>query len=110
MSLPIKVDSPERVKLFLKLKLWRGKESWVFQMAGINQALTSIADRVDNKYRVVFFQDDKTGRDASYMIVRIITKTFKMIRFGNVWIIEALIGARNMKVLLGDDEESLAEF
>ena len=68
-------------------------ESWVFQMAEVNKALASIADRVDNRYRVVFDKDDKTGRDASYMINKKTNQIIKMNRVGNVWIIEANVDA-----------------
>ena len=68
-------------------------ESWVFQMAEVNKALASIADRVDNRYRVVFDKDDKTGRDASYMINKKTKQIIKMTRVGNVWIIEATVDA-----------------
>ena len=37
-------------------------ECWTFQMAEVNKALASIADRVDNHYRVVFDQCEKTGK------------------------------------------------
>ena len=53
------------------------EESWIFQMAEVNKALASIADRVDNNYKVVFDKDEESGRDASYMINK---KTKKVIK------------------------------
>ena len=65
-------------------------------MAEVNKALASIADRVDNRYRVLFDKDDKTGRGASYMINKVTKKVIKMTRVGNVWIIEALVDPSNI--------------
>ena len=72
------------------------QECWIFQMAEVNKALASIADRVDNTYKVISDQDEKTGRDASYMINKKTKEVTKMTRVGNVWIIEALVDMKNM--------------
>ncbi len=74
-------------------------ESWTFQIAEVNKALASIADRVDHGYRVTFDKDEKTGRDASYMIHKKTKKIIKMVRCGNVWRIEAIVDVKNI-----DDE------
>ena len=65
-------------------------------MAEVNKALASIADRVDNSYRVVFDRDDAIGRDSSYMINKFTKKVIKMTRVGNVWIVEALVDPSNL--------------
>ena len=72
------------------------EESWVFQMAEVNKALASIADRVDNSYRVVFDKDDETDRDISYMLNKKTKQIIKMTRVGNVWVIEATVDIGNL--------------
>ena len=66
------------------------EESWIFHIAEVNKALASIADRVDNGWRVVFDQDE-SGRDTSHMIHKKTRKAIKCTRVGNVWIIEAIV-------------------
>ena len=43
-------------------------ESWPFQIANVNMPLGAVPDRVDNKCRVVYDQDDKIGQDLSYIL------------------------------------------
>ncbi len=71
-------------------------EDWTFQIAEVNKALASIADRVDHGYRVTFDKDEKTGRDASYMLHKKSKKIIKMTRHGNVWRVEAIVDVDNI--------------
>ena len=66
-------------------------EYWDFQIAEVNKALASIADRVDNNNRVVFDKDEKTGRDASYIFNKTTKKIIKMTRVCNVWKVDAIV-------------------
>ena len=68
-------------------------EYWDFQIAEVNKALASIADRVDHNCRVVFDRDEKTGQDASYILNKTTMKVIKMTRVGNVWKVDAIIDA-----------------
>ena len=71
-------------------------EDWTFQIAEVNKALASIADRVDHGYRVTFDKDEKTGRDASYMLHKKSKKIIKVTRHGNVWRVEAIVDVDNI--------------
>ncbi len=46
---------------------------------------------MDHGYRVTFDKDEKTGRDASYMLHKKSKKIIKMTRHGNVWRVEAIV-------------------
>ena len=65
-------------------------------MAEVNKALASIADRVDNSYRVVFDKDDETGGDISYLLQKKTKQIIKMTRVGNVCVIEATVDIGNL--------------
>ena len=65
-------------------------ESRIFQIAEVNEALASIADRVDNGWRVGFDQDE-SGRDVSHMLHKKTKRVIKSTRVGNVWVIEAIV-------------------
>ena len=71
-------------------------ESWKFQIAEVNKALASIADRVDSNHRVVFDKDEKTGKDLSYILNKTTNRAIKMTRVGNVWIIEAIVNGSDI--------------
>ena len=71
-------------------------ECWLFQIAEVNKALASIADRVDNHHRVVFDKDEEAGKDISYMRNKKTKRIIKMVRTGNVWIIEAIVEANSI--------------
>ena len=73
-------------------------EEWDFQIAEVNKALASIADRVDKNCRVVFDKDEKTGIDASYIYNKTTKRVIKMTRVGNVWKVEAIVEARNVQM------------
>ena len=66
-------------------------ENWTFQVAGANKPLGSIADRVDNRCRVVYDKDDETGQDLSYLYNKATKKITEMRREGNVWKIDAIV-------------------
>ena len=72
------------------------EETWIFQMAEVNKALASIADRVDSNYKVVFDKDADAGRDISYMLNKTTKRAIKMTRIGNVWVIEATVDVGNL--------------
>ena len=65
----------------------------MFQNVEVNKVLASIADRVDNAYRVVFDKDMTTGRDISYMLNKRTNRMTKITRVGTFCIIEAIINA-----------------
>ena len=65
-------------------------ESWPFQVANVNKPLGSVADRVDNKCRVVYDQDDD-GKDLSYILDKPSGRIMKMRRTGKVWILDAVV-------------------
>ena len=67
----------------------------IFQIAEVNKAFASIADRVDHAFRVVFDKDMATGRDLSYMLNKRTNRMTKITRIGNVWVIEAIINAED---------------
>ena len=71
-------------------------ECWDFQIAEVNKALGSIADRVDNNNRVVFDKDEHTGRDVSYILNKTKKKVIKMTREGNVWKVHAIVDIANV--------------
>ena len=71
-------------------------ESWDFQIAEVNKALGSIADRVDNWNRVVFDKDMKTGRDVSYILDKVKKRATKMTRTGNVWKVDCIVNIENI--------------
>ena len=66
-------------------------ESWPFQVANANKPLGAVADRVDNKCRVVYGQDDKTGQDLSYILDKPSGRGMKMRRTGKVWVLDAVV-------------------
>ena len=46
---------------------------------------------VDNRHRVVFDKDDKTGLDISFITNKVTGKSVKMRRDRNVWVIDAFV-------------------
>ena len=72
-------------------------ECWDFQIAEVNKALGSIADRVDNNNRVVFDKDMLKHKDVSYIFNKTSRRMIKMVREGNVWKVEALVSAENVR-------------
>ena len=72
-------------------------ECWDFQIAEVNKALGSIADRVDNNNRVVFDKDMLKNKDVSYIFNKTTRRMIKMVREGNVWKVEALVSAENVR-------------
>ena len=59
-------------------------------MANVNKPLGSVADRVDNKCRVVYDQDDD-GKDLNYILEKPSGIIMKMRRTGKVWILDAVV-------------------
>ena len=66
-------------------------ESWPFQVANVNKPRGAVADRVDNKCRVVYDQDDKTGQDLSYILDKTSGRVMNMRRTGKVWVLDAVV-------------------
>jgi hypothetical protein len=69
------------------------EEEMTFQVAEVNKALGSISYLVDRGYKVVFDQDEKTGKDVSYMMHKATGRTTKFRRERNVWILDVLVEA-----------------
>ena len=65
--------------------------NWTFQIAEVNKVLASVSHLVDNRHRVVFDQDEATGRDISFITNKGTGKSIKMRRDRNVWVIDAYI-------------------
>ena len=66
-------------------------ESIVFQIADVNKPLMSISDRVDNRCRVVFDQDDDTGEDLTHVYNKKTKKAMKLRRVGKVWVLDCTV-------------------
>ena len=45
---------------------------------------------------MVFDKDEETGKDISYMLNKKTRRVIKMVRTGNVWIIEAIVDANTI--------------
>ena len=67
------------------------KISWVFQVAEVNKVLASVSHLVDAGHRVVFDQDEETGKDVSFILNKKTGSVIKMRRERNVWVIDAFI-------------------
>ena len=65
--------------------------SQVFQVADVNKALMSLSDRVDNRNRIVFDQDDETGEDLTHIYDKKLKKKMKLKRVGKVWILDVTV-------------------
>ena len=61
------------------------EDSMMFQVADVNKPLMSISDRVDNRCRVTFDQDDVTGEDLTHTCNKKTKKIMKLRRVGKVW-------------------------
>ena len=59
------------------------------QIAEVNKALGSVAYFVDNKYRVVYDTDEKTGDDISMMTHKPSGRITRFRRERNIWILDA---------------------
>ena len=67
------------------------QESIMFQVADVNKPLMSISDRVDNKCRVVFDQDDETGEDLTHIFNKKTKKKMRLRRVGKVWVLDCTV-------------------
>ena len=67
------------------------QESILFQVADVNKPLMSISDRVDNRCRVIYDQDDDTGEDLTHIYNKVTTKKMKLRRVGKVWVLDATV-------------------
>ena len=72
------------------------RESFVFQIAEVNMPLGSIAYAADKGLRVVYDKNMRTGKDMSYMTHKATGKTFRFRRSRNVWILEAIVDAKDV--------------
>ena len=63
----------------------------VFQVADVNKALMSLSDRVDNRNRIVFDQDDETGEDLTHIYDKRLKKKMKLKRVGKVWVLDVTV-------------------
>ena len=60
----------------------------VLQIAEVNKALLSISDRVDNRCRVIFDQDDETGEVLAHIYNKRTDTKMELRRVGKVWILD----------------------
>ena len=67
------------------------EDSIIFQVADVNKPLMSISDRVDNRCRVVYDQDDETGEDLTHIFNKRTKKKMKLKRVGKVWILDVTV-------------------
>lgn len=63
----------------------------VFQIADVNKPLMSISDRVDNRCRVVFDQDEQTGEDLTHIFNKRTRQKTKLKRVGKVWVLDCSV-------------------
>ena len=70
-----------------------------FQIAEVNKALGAVSYMVDHRHMVVFDQD-KQGKDMSYMLHKPSGDIFKLRRERNVWVLDAMV----------EDDEDVGEF
>ena len=68
-------------------------KSWTFQIADTNKPLGCVADRVDDRCRVVFDKDDKTGKDVSHIYDKESGTMTRMRRTGKTWKLDAIVEA-----------------
>ena len=78
------------------------EESWVIQVAEVNKPLLCTADRVDDRCRVTFDQDDETGEDLTCILNKKTGKTNMLRRVGKVWILDAIVSANMISNSEGD--------
>ena len=64
-----------------------------FQVTDVNKPLMSISDRVDNRCRVVFDQDDETGEDITHVFNKVTKQRIKLRRVGKVWVLDCAVRA-----------------
>ena len=62
-------------------------------MTDVNKPLMSISDRVDNRCRVVFNQDDETGEDITQVFNKVTKQRIKLRRVGKVWVLDCTVRA-----------------
>ena len=83
---------PNEGEVDLKFETKDGQKlNWVFQIAEVNKVLASVSHLVGNRHRVVFDQDDETGKDISFITNKKTGVSIKMRRERNVWVIDAFI-------------------
>ena len=70
------------------------KKSWTFQIADTNKPLGCVADRVDDRCRVVFDKDDETGEDVSRIHDKSSGTMTRMRRTGKTWKPDAIVEAK----------------
>ena len=63
----------------------------VFQVADVNKPLMLISDRIDNGCRVVFDQDDQTGKDLTHILNKRTKKRMRLKRGGKVWVLDCSV-------------------
>jgi len=63
----------------------------MFQVADVNKALMSLSERVDNRCRIVFDQDDETGEDLTHIFDKKTRRKMKLTRIGKVWILDCSV-------------------
>ena len=62
----------------------------------MNKLLGSVAYVVDKVFRVAYDKNMRTGEDMSYMTHKATGKTFRFRRSRNVWILEAIVEAKDV--------------
>ena len=85
---------PNEGEIELELKTDEGYDMVSpFQVADVNKPLMSISDRVDNRCRVVYDQDDLTGEDLTHIFDKKTNQTIKLRRVGKVWVLDCTVKA-----------------
>ena len=85
---------PNEGEIKLELRTDEGYDIVIpFQVANVNKPLMSISDRVDNRCRVVYDQDDITGEDLTHIFDKKTQKAIKLRRVGKVWILDCTVKA-----------------
>ena len=90
---------PNEGEIDLIFETLQGQEmTWTFQVADVNKPLGCVADRVDNRCRVVFDQDDETGEDLTHMYDKAKKQTTSLRRIGKVWVLDAIVAGDMLAV------------
>ena len=85
---------PNEGQIKLKFDTVEGhKQNWTFQIADVNKPLGCVADRVDDRCRVVFDRDDDTGEDISHVYDKRTKTMMRMRRTGKTWRLDAMLTA-----------------
>ena len=83
---------PNKGEAFFLFRTREGQPfSLLFQVAEVNNILSSVSALVDTGHRVVFEKDEATGVDCSFIVHKGTNESIRMRRDRNVWVIDAFV-------------------